>query len=76
MSSMDLEDTGSRRRASDAVSSDDALELIASLAYEYALKSDNIDIHAVETAIMRCRALKVEETGKFKVIREVTQDDV
>ena len=66
---MTIEDTGERRRASDAVSADDALELLASLAYEYALRYDEIDLHAVETAIIKCRALKIEETGTFRTSR-------
>lgn len=57
------------RRATDAVSSDESLELLASLAYEYALKSDDINIDAVETAIMKCRELKVEPTGSFKALK-------
>ena len=66
---MSIEDTGQRRRATDAVSTDESLELIAALAYEYALKNPDIDLDAVETAIIKCRGLKVEQTGVFKALR-------
>lgn len=56
------------RRATDKVSSDESLEILASLAYEYALSNPNIDIEVVETAILRCRELKVEPTGSFKAL--------
>jgi len=62
-----IEDTGSRR-ATDKVSTDESLELLATLAYEYALQNDAIDILSVETAIMKCRELKNEPTGGFKVL--------
>ena len=64
-----IEDTGSRRRATDAVSTDESLELISSLAMEYALKNDAIDILVVETAILKLRELKIEETGQFRTSR-------
>lgn len=54
------------RRATDHVTTDGALELICSLAYEYALKNPSINREAVETAITKCRELKVEQTGVFK----------
>ena len=57
------------RRATDKVTSDESLELLASLAYEYALKNDEICLDAVETAIMKCRELKAEPTGSFKALR-------
>jgi len=62
-----IEDTGSRR-ATDKVSTDESLELLATLAYEYALQNDAIDILSVETAIMKCRELKLEPTGGFKIL--------
>lgn len=62
-----IEDTGSRR-ATDKVSTDESLELLATLAYLYALKNDDVDILSVETAIMKCRELKIEPTGGFKVL--------
>ena len=57
------------RRETDKVSSDESLEILASLAYEYALKNDNINIEVVETAILKCRELKVEPTGTFRALR-------
>jgi hypothetical protein len=63
------EDTGNRRRATDAVSTDESLELISSIAMEYALINDAVDIVAVETAILKLRELKIEETGKFRTSR-------
>lgn len=51
----DIEDTGQRRRLTDGVSANDALELIAALAYEYALKNPDVQIDQVERAIMRLR---------------------
>ncbi len=57
------------RRATDKVSSDESLELLASLAYEYALKNDEINLEAVETAILKCRELKVEPTGNFPALK-------
>ena len=57
------------RRATDGVSGDESLELLASLAYEYALSNPEINLDAVETAIMKCRELKVEPTGSFPVLR-------
>lgn len=52
---MSIDDTGERRRATDGVSKHDALELVATLAYEYALKNDAVDIEQVERAILRLR---------------------
>lgn len=52
---MSIEDTGERRRITDGVSRNTALELIASLAYEYALKSAEVDLEQVERAILRLR---------------------
>jgi len=66
---MSIEDTGNRRRATDAVSTDESLELLATLAYEYALKNDAIDLGSVETAILKCRGLKIEPTGSYKALR-------
>lgn len=57
------------RRATDAVSGDESLELLASLAYEYALSNPEINLDAVETAILKCRELKVEPTGNFPVLK-------
>ena len=66
-----IEDTGNRRRATDAVSTDESLELLASLAYLYALKNEDVDILAVETAILKCRELKVEATGGYPILPEI-----
>lgn len=63
------EDTGNRRRATDQVSTDESLELLASLAYEYALKNPNIDLDVVEVAIVKCRGLKVEPTGSYPILK-------
>ena len=63
------EDTGNRRRATDQVSTDESLEILASLAYEYALKNDEIDLEVVEVAIHKCRELKVEPTGSYPVLK-------
>ena len=57
------------RRATDKVSSDESLEILASLAYEYALKNPDIDLEVVENAILKCRELKVEPTGTFVVLK-------
>lgn len=65
-----IEDTGSRR-ATDKVSTDESLELLATLAYLYALKNDDVDILSVETAIMKCRELKIEPTGSYRVLPEI-----
>lgn len=51
----DVEDTGERRRLTDGVSRSDALELLACLSYEYALKNDAVDTEQVERAILRLR---------------------
>jgi hypothetical protein len=59
---------GGSRRATDKVSTDESLELLATLAYEYALKNDAIDILAVETAILKVRQLKIEATGGFRTL--------
>jgi len=64
-----IEDTGNRRRATDRVSTDECLELISSLAMEYALKNDAVDLTAVETAILKLRELKIVETGVFRALR-------
>ena len=50
-----IEDTGERRRLTDGVSRNEALELLASLSYEYALKNEAVDIQQVERAILRLR---------------------
>ena len=52
---MSIDDTGERRRITDGVSKNTALELVCSLAYEYALKNDEVDIEHVERAILRLR---------------------
>jgi len=57
------------RRVTDAVSTDESLELLASVAYEYALKNDEIDLEAVTAAIHKCRELKVEPTGNYPVLK-------
>jgi len=66
-----IEDTGNTRRSTDKVSTDESLELLATLAYLYALKNDDVDILSVETAIMKCRELKVEATGGFRTLPEL-----
>ncbi len=64
-----IEDTGSRRRATDAVSTDESLNLLSTLAYEYALKNPDVDIEEVEKAIIKCRELKVDPTGNYPVLK-------
>lgn len=64
-----IEDTGNRRRATDNVSTDESLNLISTLAYEYALKNPDVDIHEVETAIIKCRELKIDATGTYRILR-------
>ncbi|MHA1289360.1 MAG: hypothetical protein ACTSPB_18385 [Candidatus Thorarchaeota archaeon] len=64
-----IEDTGNRRRATDAVTTDESLNLISTLAYEYALKNPNVDILEVENAIIKCRELKIEPTGKYPTLK-------
>lgn len=57
----ELEDTGERRRITDGVCKHDALELIASLAYEKALAGgDGAVIAEVERAILKLRTLTYE----------------
>ena len=64
-----IEDTGSRRRATDQVTTDESLNLISTLAYEYALKNPDVDILEVENAIIKCRELKIEPTGNYPVLK-------
>ena len=64
-----IEDTGNRRRATDSVSTDESLELISALAMAHALKNEEVDIVAVETAILKLRELKIEQTGTFRTSR-------
>lgn len=52
---MNIEDTGERRRITDGVSRNQALELLAALSYEYSLKNDDVDTAMVERAILRLR---------------------
>ena len=59
------------RRATDKVSTDTSLELITTLAYEYALQNDEIDILEVESAIINCRQLKIEATGGHKILNPI-----
>jgi hypothetical protein len=71
---MNIEDTGNRRRATDKVSTDRALELIASLAMENALaKGDDAVIASVEQAVLKLRELKVQTTGVYPVL---TPEDI
>ena len=64
-----IEDTGNRRRGTDRVSTDESLELISALAMAHALKNEEVDIVAVETAILKLRELKIEQTGTFRTSR-------
>ena len=65
---MSTEDTGNRRRATDKVSTDRALELVSSLAMENALaKGDKTVIASVEAAVLKLR-LKVQETGVYPAL--------
>jgi hypothetical protein len=64
-----IEDTGNRRRGTDRVSTDESLELISALAMAHALKNEDVDIVAVETAILKLRELKIEQTGTFRTSR-------
>ena len=51
-----IEDTGSRRRLTDAASKSGSLELIATLAYEKALEGGDDDVIAsVERAVLTLR---------------------
>ena len=66
---MAIEDTGNRRRLTDAVSTDKALELLAALAMENALgKGDEVVIASVEAAVLKLRELKVEPTGVHPIL--------
>lgn len=56
------------RRETDKVSTDVSLELLASLAYEYALANPDVDILEVEKAIIVCRQLKIEATGGHRIL--------
>ena len=64
-----IEDTGNRRRDTYRVSTDESLELISALAMAHALKNEDVDIVAVETAILKLRELKIEQTGTFRTSR-------
>jgi hypothetical protein len=64
-----IEDTGNRRRATDGVSTDESLNLISTLAFEYALQNPDVDILEVENAIIKCRELKVDPTGKYPTLK-------
>lgn len=65
------------RRATDKVSTDESLELLATLAYEHALSNPEVDILEVEKAIITCRQLKIEATGGHRVLidPEMLADD-
>lgn len=63
------------RRATDKVSTDTSLELITTLAYEYALKNDEVDILEVEKAIIACRQLKIEATGGHRILEIDSEND-
>jgi len=63
------EDTGNRRRATDGVSTDESLNLLSTLAYEYALRNPDVDILEVESAIIKCRELKIDPTGKYRTLK-------
>lgn len=66
---MSIDDTGERRRATDAVTTDSALELVCTLAYENAVRGgDEAVIAQVETAILKLRQLKVEPTIEVPVL--------
>lgn len=56
------------RRITDQVSTDESLNLISTLAYEYALKNPDVDILVVENAIVKCRELKIEATGGHRIL--------
>jgi len=60
---------GASRRATDKVSTDESLELLATLAYEHALTNPDVDISEVEKAILVCRQLKIEATGGHQVLK-------
>lgn len=62
------------RRATDSVTSDESLEILASLAYEYALKNPDINLETVEIAILKCRELKVESTGTFPSLKALEEE--
>ena len=67
---MSTEDTGNRRRATDKVSTDAALELVCTLAYERALAGgDEAVVASVELAILKLRELKVQTTGVYPVLK-------
>ena len=67
---MSIEDTGNRRRETDKVSTDAALELVCTLAFENALaKGDPVVIASVERATLKLRELKVQETGVYPVLK-------
>lgn len=56
------------RRETDKVSTDESLELLATLAYEHALANPEVDILEVEKAIIICRQLKIEATGGHRTL--------
>lgn len=66
---MSANDTGNRRREIDKVSTDAALELVCTLAYENAIgKGDLVVIASVERAVLKLRELKVQPTGVYPVL--------
>lgn len=66
---MNNDDTGERRRITDFVTTDTALELVCTLAYERALAgADEAVIASVERAILKLRELKVQSTGVYPVL--------
>lgn len=56
------------RRAADRVSGDQALELVCSLALEYALKNPAVNRELVEAAIEKCRELRIDRTGEVPAL--------
>ena len=64
-----MNDTGNRRRATDKVSTDAALELVCTLAYEKALAGQDATVIAsVEQAVLKLRELKVQATGVYPIL--------
>lgn len=66
---IDTGDTGERRRATDRVSYDRAVELVASLAMEKALERGDTEVLSeVEAAILKLRERGMSATGEYKTL--------
>ena len=76
MTLLKMNDTGHRRRATDWVSTDKALELVCSLAMENALRMGNDSvIDSVADAVLKLRELKIQATGTYPILDPELYED-